>query len=190
MSNLWDTLKKLDDDDIQIEETIQEEIISEGEVDPASSSEIIKVLNELVVVEMTGINQYLANKSLYQNLQLTKLVEYIDERLADEYGHHKSLLDRIRYLRGKVEVNETLNKINLGDTVSDTFKFDAMSEKDGIALYNKAIETAVKLKDNGSRALFESILKDEEDHLDDLGAKLDQIELMGLQVFLGAQLNS
>jgi bacterioferritin len=33
-------------------------------------------------------------------------------------------------------------------------------------MYNQGIRQAVELSDNGTRELFESILKDEEDHLD------------------------
>jgi len=44
------------------------------------------------------------------------------------------------------------------------------------------------LSDNGSRELLESILKDEEVHLDWLEAQLTQIEQMGIQTYLVEQL--
>ena len=46
---------------------------------------------------------------------------------------------------------------------------------------------AVDLGDNGTRELFESTLKDEEDHIDWIEAQLDQIKQMGIQVYLGEQ---
>ena len=41
--------------------------------------------------------------------------------------------------------------------------------------------------DNGSRELLESILRDEEDHIDWLGAQIDQIKQMGIQLDLAEQ---
>jgi bacterioferritin len=42
----------------------------------------------------------------------------------------------------------------------------------------------VEVGDNGSRELLESILTDEEEHLDWLEAQLEQISQMGLQNYL------
>ena len=41
--------------------------------------------------------------------------------------------------------------------------------------------------DNGSRVLMESILTDEEDHIDWIEEQLDQIEQMGLSTYLSEQ---
>jgi bacterioferritin len=45
----------------------------------------------------------------------------------------------------------------------------------------------MELGDNGSRELIEDNLEDEEEHLDWLEAQLDQINQMGLQNYLPAQ---
>jgi bacterioferritin len=191
-TDLWAVLKNSLDDDLRLDETEVQTIIDSDnkKVEPDSNQTVIDILNELVIMEMTGINQYLSNKSIYKNLQFESLVKYIDERINDEYQHHSMLLDRIRYLRGSLKTQETLDKINAGESILDTFKFDAQAERTAIEAYNKAIEIATKARDNGSRSLFETILKDEEDHLDDLGAKLDQIDLIGIQIFLSSQIYS
>jgi bacterioferritin len=44
--------------------------------------------------------------------------------------------------------------------------------------------------DNASRALFESILKDEEEHVDWLEAQLGMIKEMGLQMYLSQQMHA
>jgi bacterioferritin len=47
----------------------------------------------------------------------------------------------------------------------------------------------VEVGDNGTRAILESILGDEEAHVDWLEAQLDQIQQMGIQDYLGQQID-
>jgi len=54
--------------------------------------------------------------------------------------------------------------------------------------YNDAIRLAVETGDNGTRELLESILKDEETHIDWIEAQLDQISQMGIKNYLVEQL--
>ena len=151
---------------------------------PKGNDKIIFTLNQILTMELTGINQYLINRGRYVNWQLSALVNYIDERIADERRHYDMLLDRILYLQG-VPVYGKLNPVNVGLAVPATFEADSATETASISAYNDGITKAVELKDDGTRALFESILKDEEDHLNDLEARLGQIEMTGLQIFLG-----
>jgi bacterioferritin len=65
---------------------------------------------------------------------------------------------------------------------------DLAAEQGAVKAYNDAIRLAVDVDDNGSRELLESILKDEEDHLDWLEAQLDQIKQMTIQNYLVEQL--
>jgi bacterioferritin len=54
--------------------------------------------------------------------------------------------------------------------------------------YNNAVAIAVDEGDNGSRELFEILLKDEEDHVDFLEAQLQQIKDMGYERYLSQQI--
>jgi len=47
----------------------------------------------------------------------------------------------------------------------------------------------VEVGDNGSRELLESILKDEEEHIDLIEAQLDQISQMGVPQYLVEQID-
>ena len=53
---------------------------------------------------------------------------------------------------------------------------------------HEAIRVCLEAGDNGSRELIEDNLHDEEEHLDWLEAQLHQINQMGLQNYLQAQL--
>jgi bacterioferritin len=53
---------------------------------------------------------------------------------------------------------------------------------------NKGIELARAQGDNGTRSLLETILKDEEAHVDWLEAQLGMIKEMGVQNYLAQQM--
>jgi bacterioferritin len=55
-------------------------------------------------------------------------------------------------------------------------------------MYNEAIALATKLGDNGSKVLIESILEEEEEHIDWIEEQFDQIEQMGKQNYLSGQM--
>ena len=53
--------------------------------------------------------------------------------------------------------------------------------------YNAAIKPATEVADNATRELLESILKDEEAHIDWLEAQQDQIKQVGTELYLSLQ---
>jgi bacterioferritin len=101
--------------------------------------------------------------------------------------HAETLIGRILFLDGTPIVSN-LNKINIGATVDIQHRNDHEAEKTAIEAYNLAVKLAVEVGDNGSRDMLEEILEDEEAHIDWIEAQLDQIEQMGLQVYLAEQL--
>ena len=60
-------------------------------------------------------------------------------------------------------------------------KIDCASETGAIRADKEGIRLAVEVGDNGTRELLDSILKDEEAHIDWLKAQLDQINQMAIR---------
>ncbi|HEX2769721.1 MAG TPA: ferritin-like domain-containing protein, partial [Geobacteraceae bacterium] len=63
------------------------------------------------------------------------------------------------------------------------------AEESAILGYNESIRLAADVGDNGTRDMLVAILKEEEDHIDNLEAQLDQISQMGIQNYLVEQLD-
>jgi bacterioferritin len=100
--------------------------------------------------------------------------------------HAERLIGRILFLEGKPTVSK-LNRISIGGDVEAQFRNDLAAEAAAIGSYNAAVQQAAELVDNGTRDLLQSILNDEEDHLDWLESQLDQIAQMGIQTYLSEQ---
>ena len=150
------------------------------------NEKIIAQLNALLADELTAINQYMVHSEMCSNWGYAKLHEAIEGRAITEMKHAEKLIERIIFLEGTPTVN-ALNKIDIGAQVVPQFENDRAAEEIAIQAYNEGIRLAVELGDNGTRSLLESILTDEEGHIDWLEAQLDQIDQMGIQNYLVEQ---
>ncbi len=150
------------------------------------NEEVLASLNFLLADELTAINQYMVHSEMCANWGYGELHEYVEKRAITEMRHAEKLIGRIIFLNGKPIVSD-LNPLHIGGSVVDQLKHDLDAETGAVANYNKAIRQAGELGDNGTRALLESILQDEEDHADWIETQLDQIDQMGLSAYLVEQ---
>jgi bacterioferritin len=141
------------------------------------------VLNALLADELTAINQYMVHSEMCDNWGFEALHKAIEKRAIDEMRHAESLIARILFLEGSPTVSK-LNVISIGKTVKEMIANDTKAESDAIAAYNEGITIAGSEGDNGTRELLQTILKDEEAHIDWLEAQRDQIEQMGMENYL------
>jgi len=150
---------------------------------------IIEKLNALLADELTAINQYIVHSEMCANWGYERLHEAIEKRAITEMKHAEKLIERILFLDG-VPIVSKLNKIEIGSDVKAQFENDLDAERMAVQAYNEGIQLAVEAGDNGTRALLESILADEEHHVDWLEAQLDQIEQMGIANYLTGQVKA
>jgi bacterioferritin len=147
------------------------------------NGQILETLNALLADELTAINQYMVHSEMCANWGYQRLHAAVEKRAIVEMKHAEKLIGRILFLEGRPIVNK-LNQIAIGSEVPAQHENDLMAEQAAVKAYNEGIRLAVEVGDNGTRALLESILSDEEEHLDWLEAQLDQIKQMGIQNYL------
>ncbi len=151
------------------------------------NDQVIATLNDLLSDELTAISQYMVHAEMCDNWRYEKLAKAAEGRAIDEMKHAEKLIGRILFLEG-IPVVSNLKKIHIGIDVPSQHENDTDAEVDAVKVYNAAIKITVDASDNGTRELLESILKDEEAHLDWLEAQLSQIEQMGIQTYLVEQI--
>jgi len=149
---------------------------------------ILAKLNDLLSDELTAINQYMVHSEMCDNWMYSELHKKIEERAITEMKHAERLIARILFLDG-VPVVSNLKKINIGADIQKQLENDLAAEYGAVESYNDGIRLAYELADNGSRDLMDSILTDEEDHVDWIEAQLDQIKVMGIQAYLVEQVD-
>lgn len=150
--------------------------------------EIIEELNARLTEELTAINQYMVHAEMCENWKYLHLHTIFRKRSIDEMKHAEHLIARILFLEG-IPIVSNLNKIHIGSDVPKMHMNDHAAEEAAIKGYNGSIRKAVEVGDNGTRELLESILRDEEEHIDLIEAHIEQISQMGTQNYLVEQLD-
>ena len=80
-----------------------------------------------------------------------------------------------------------LRKISIGADVPKQLVNDLSSEMDAVKAYNEAIKHAGDVSDFATREVLESILNDEDRHVDEIEELQDQISHMTLGIFLSTK---
>ena len=148
---------------------------------------VVGHLNRVLKGEFTAIHQYIVHAEMCDNWGYTKLGGFIKQQAIGEMRHAEILIERILFLDGVPGMGE-LSPLNIGQNVKEQLGNDLQLEYDAVKILNAAIKDAVGEGDNGSRELFEMILKDEEEHVDWLESQLQMISDMGLGIYLSQQL--
>ena len=151
------------------------------------NEDVIRLLNDVLCAELTGINQYLIHSMMCANWRYKRLAEHSRKESIEEMKHAQEVIERILYLDGAPNMQKYM-KITVGKTIPEQHQNDLHLEKDAVARLNTGIELCRSKRDNGSRALLEKILVDEEEHVDWLEAQLQQIKDVGVDNYLSQQI--
>ncbi len=162
-------------------------ILPEGER-MKGNEQVINQLNARLAEELTAINQYFVHAEMCENWGYKRLHDMIFKRSIQEMKHAEKLIARILFLEG-VPIVSKLNKLQIGSKVPVMHTNDQAAELAAIRGYNESIRLATEAGDNGTRELLNSILKEEEEHIDLIEAQIDQIGQMGVQNYLVEQID-
>ena len=150
---------------------------------------VIDQLNSALSSELTAIVQYMTQSEMCQNWGYRRLGDLMKARAIEEMKHAEGLIERIIFLDAIPSVEVGL-KPQLGSKVQEQIEIDLKDELDAVRQYNEAVKVCVEAKDEGSKVLFDAMIRDEERHTDFLEAQLGAIKEMGIANYLAQQLGS
>ena len=147
---------------------------------------VIQHLNKILGNELIAINQYFLHSRMWNDWGLKRLGAHEYHESIDEMKHADMLAERILFLDGLPNF-QLLGRLRIGETVEEALKADLELEYEAVALLRDAIEHCEKVRDYGSRDLFQRILDSEEEHVDTLETQFEMIERMGIQNYIQLQ---
>jgi bacterioferritin len=143
----------------------------------------IEFLNEQLTAELTAINQYFLHAKMQENWGYTTLAKHTRAESIDEMRHAEVLTDRILFLEGLPNY-QRLSPLRIGENVPEMFRCDMAVEIDAVERLRAGIAHMRSVGDVTSAKLFETILADEEHHVDYLETQLALIEKLGEPLYL------
>lgn len=149
---------------------------------------VIAQLNMALQAELTAICQYMIHSEMCHNWGYHRLGGYIKKQAIDEMKHAEGLIERILFLEGTPHL-DVLPTPKIGASVAAQIDNDLEGELAAVGMYNNAVKICAGAGDNGSRDLFEKMVKDEEEHADFLEAQAGLIKDMGLGNYLAQQMH-
>lgn len=151
------------------------------------NAKVIKELNAALSDELTAIVQYMVQSEMHANWGYRGLSEVTKKRAFQEMHHAEGLIERILFLDGDPGVDIALVP-RIGKNVKAHLEVDLEDEVKAVKQYNASAAICKNEGDNGSRELFERMIKDEEGHVDYLEAQIHSIGDMGMDNYLSTQM--
>jgi bacterioferritin len=145
--------------------------------------EIIALLNKGLGLELTAVNQYLAQSKMSKRWGYHKLAAHLYADYQDERTHAEKLIERILFLEGSPDI-KVGEPIKFGKDVKEMIENDLALETKVVNFYNDVAARCLELKDSGSRELADFLLQSSEKDVQELESHLHLIGKIGLENYL------
>jgi bacterioferritin len=143
---------------------------------------VIEYLNAALRHELTAVNQYWLHYRLLDNWGYRALAKKWRKESIEEMEHADKLTVRIIFLDGFPNM-QVLDPLHIGQNVKEVLDSDLQAEMRARALYQEAATYCHSVQDYVSRDLFESLMHDEEEHIDFLETQLNLVNELGVQLY-------
>ena len=148
---------------------------------------VIEYLNKALRHELTAVSQYWLHYRLQDDWGLGSMAKKSREESIEEMEHADSLIERVLFLGGHPNLQK-LDPLRIGQTPKETLECDLAAEESARALYKEARDVCNDAGDYVTMKLFESLMADEEGHIDFLETQLELHDRIGAENY--AQLNA
>jgi bacterioferritin len=151
------------------------------------SSRIIELLNELLTLELTAINQYFLHSKMCQNWGYGHLAKRLRDLAFSEMKDSEEIAERILLLEGVPNL-QRLGAIAIGENVPEQLQLALETERNALKLLREIIAACNEEDDDGTRVFLEPGIREEESHVDWLETQIELIRQVGEQNYLAQQI--
>lgn len=144
---------------------------------PLDITQACKLLNSALATEIMCVLRYRHHQIIARGIDKPQVAAEFKEHAEDEQRHMLMIAERINQLGGNPDFNpatinqRTATEYGTGTDLAKLIEEDLVAERIAIMVYRELIEW-FGTGDPTTRRMLEEILKDEEDHADDLSELL------------------
>ena len=143
------------------------------------SKKVLNILQEIYTAEVGAVAIYIDQHVKCSNSGHNKFADKLNADAVEEMKHAERLAERILFLGGPIAYEKHEVPKSGSVEITDILKLDISLEKTAVSRLNDGIRACFEEGDNGSRLLLEEILKDEEAHMGNYEAMLENIAKYG-----------
>lgn len=145
--------------------------------------DVLRVLNEQLTSELTAINQYFLHSKMQADWGFTEVAAHTREESFEEMRHAETLTDRILLLNGLPNY-QRIGTLRIGQTLREQFESDLALEVEVVERLKPGIVLCREKQDSTTATILETIMVDEEHHIDYLQTQLSLMETLGEALYL------
>jgi bacterioferritin len=145
--------------------------------------EVLKLLNEQLTSELTAINQYFLHAKMQADWGLTEVASHTRDESIEEMRHAETITDRILLLNGLPNY-QRIGSLRIGQTLREQFESDLALEMEVLNRLRPGIVMCRDKQDSTTAKILETILVDEESHIDYLQTHLELMDKLGEALYL------
>ena len=153
------------------------------------SPRVVELLNEALTFELTVTNAYFLHARMLDNWGLPKLGKVFYGLSIDEMKDADALINRILMFEGHPNV-QRLGNIAIGEDPEEMLALAYESEKVAVKQFNAGAQECHDLGDHGTAAIFEEMVRDEEQHAEWFEAQLEAIKRVGAPQYMAQQIDA
>jgi bacterioferritin len=170
--------------DVKAVESKVRESMENGMVTPYYTlplDQVYEVLNGALASEIVCVLRYKQHYYMTTSIHQEQLQDLFKEHWEDEEEHLQRIAERIKQLGGVPNLDpngigtRAFSKFESGHTLADLLREDLLAERVVIKMYGDIVKFFGDA-DPVSRRMFEEILKDEEDHADEIADLLYTVD--------------
>ncbi len=150
---------------------------------------VVELLNDALTFELTVTNTYFLHARMLDGWGLPRLGKVFYDLSIDEMKDADELINRILMFDGHPNL-QRLGAIQVGEHPEEMLRLALASEKAAVAQFNASAQECHDLRDHGTAAVFEEMVRDEERHADWFESQLDAMARVGVQQYLAQQVDT
>lgn len=150
---------------------------------------VVDVLNDILTIDLTVINQYFVQAEMVRNWGYGKLHDKLRDLSIGEMRDAQEIIRRILYLEGLPNL-QRLNQVKIGESPEEDLRIDLASEIEAVEALSNAIRHCSDVGDHGTREMLEDMLRDEEEHIDWFETQLTAMGKVGVELYLAQHLEA
>ena len=141
-------------------------------------AKVIEFLNRGLRSELTAINQYWLHYRMLDDWGYKDLAKKWRAESIEEMQHADKFVDRIIFLDGFPNM-QVLDPLEIGQNIKEILEADLRGEYTARNYYKEGRDVCHAAGDYVSMILFETLMKDEEGHIDFLETQLSLLNDLG-----------